>query len=124
METGTGDRGQALLFMEGTVSLNPELTCWLLWPRLAAEVCCHSPLALSITPCVRCCITPQVDVGYGSNHSSHGLSHCPLTPPCHPNLIISDWIKLSDYIEALSENAGNEETLSEAGVLDCDSVQD
>lgn len=40
-----------------------------------------------------------------------------------PNLIISDWIKLSDYIDDLSaENTGNEEKLYEADVVDCYSV--
>lgn len=35
-----------------------------------------------------------------------------------PNLIISDWIKLSDYIDDLSaDNTGNEEKLYEADVV-------
>lgn len=40
-----------------------------------------------------------------------------------PNLIISDWIKLSDYIDDLSaDNTGNEEKLYEGDVVDCHSV--
>ncbi len=63
----------------------------------------------------------EKDLQHICHHSSHSLSHCPLIPS---NLIISDWIKLSDYIEALSENTGNEEKLFEAGVANCDSVED
>lgn len=62
----------------------------------------------------------EKDLQHICHHSSHSLSHCPLI---RGNLIISDWIKLSDYIEALSENTGNEETLFEASVVDCDSVE-
>lgn len=76
-------------------------------------------------PYARCCITLQVDVGYGL-HSLHPTVWVTVPWPLrqHPNLIISGWIKLSDYIVGLSKNSGNEETPSEAGMADCDSVED
>lgn len=63
----------------------------------------------------------EKDLQHMCHHSTHSLSHCPLIPR---NLIITDWIGLSDYIEALSENTGNEEKLFDASAVECDTAED
>lgn len=67
--------------------------------------------------------TAEHAVGFATYLSSVTAQSESLSLDTTPNLIISDCIKLSDYIDDLSaDNTGNEEKLYEADVVDCHSV--